>query len=318
MQSLTSRIEGWLYHPQGFWQHLLIWALSPLGWIVCFASWRSLHQPAPKASPLPVVAVGNLTAGGTGKTPLILALSRSFQKPAIILRGYGRQSRGLVVVAQNGQRLADLKTSGDEAALYATLAPEAIVIVSEDRLSGIHKAHALGAEVVFLDDAFRHRHIEKLDLLIRPTPEPINTRCLPAGPYRLPIKAYDLADRILTEGVDFTRRVQVENATEKMVLFTAIARPQRLEPFLPPLAGRVLFGDHHPFTPQEAKEALARYNATSLLVTHKDAVKLIDFGVPLSILALEVILSDSLTRSVTDYCTIKGASGYNIHPKERP
>ncbi len=315
MSSPANRIEGWLYAPRGFWQRFLLGVLTPLGWLLCAVGWRRLHPSTPPITPpLPTISVGNLTVGGTGKTPLIAALAARYAKPAIILRGYRRKSRGCQLIAHERRLCATLVQSGDEAMLYHRLLPWATVIVSADRLEAIAYAHRLGATVAFLDDAFRHRHIEKLDLLIAPTPTPENRRCLPAGPYRLPPKAYQLADRVVQEGVDFTRRCTIVNPTEKMVLMTAIARPERLEPFLPDLQGRCYFPDHHPFTHQEASEALKRHQGTSLLVTEKDAVKLESFNLPLSYLTLTLEVGENLHQMVADYTLQKGGDA-TISPK---
>ncbi len=299
-----------LYAPKGVHEHLIIALLSPLGALVCLMGRYRLSHPRDRfIPPLPVISAGNLTAGGTGKTPLIAALAERFDKPAIILRGYGRKSRGCQVVAHQKSLFLDTLKSGDEAALYARLLPGATVIVSEDRIQGIEKAHQLGATIAFLDDAFRHRHIDKLDLLLRPTPAPQNHRCLPAGPYRLPPAAEKLADLTLQEGVDFTRQVRVTNPSERMVLFTAIGRPERLDPFLPSLVGRCYFADHHPFSRKEALDALKKHHATSLLVTQKDAVKLADFDLPLSLLSLRLDVAETVHQRVADYALQKGGVG---------
>lgn len=289
--------EAALFAPQTPLQKLLVFLLSPLGLLTCFFARRDLSSKTPQDYGIAVIGVGNLIVGGTGKTPLTAALAETVNKPAIVLRGYGRESKGLQVVAHNGLKLG-VKAAGDEALTYARLLPQAIVIVSADRAEGVLKARALGAEAVFLDDGFRHRGIEKFDILIRPNPDPQNPRCLPAGPYRQPIDAYAMADYVAIEGRDFERHVSVQNPTDRMVLVTAIARPERLNPWLPPLIARYEFPDHHPFDEAEIRALFKRHGATSLLVTLKDAVKLESMGLPLSLLSLRVTVSEALQEAV--------------------
>ena len=80
-----------------------------------------------------IVGVGNLNVGGSGKTPLVTALASKYDDVAIILRGYGRNSKGLYVVKDKNTILEDVSISGDEAMIYAQKLKSAIVIVSEDR-----------------------------------------------------------------------------------------------------------------------------------------------------------------------------------------
>jgi len=87
-----------------------------------------------------IVSVGNLSVGGSGKTPLVTALALKYENVAIILRGYGRNSRGLYVISDGKSILQDVNISGDEAMIYARKVPQAIVIVSEDRKIAIKKA----------------------------------------------------------------------------------------------------------------------------------------------------------------------------------
>ncbi len=108
-----------------------------------------------------IISVGNITVGGSGKTPLVTALASKYEHAAIILRGYGRASRGLFVVKNGENILCDVSVSGDEAMIYAHKVPHAVVIVSEDRREGIIKAKELGAKIVFLDDAYSKHDIKK-------------------------------------------------------------------------------------------------------------------------------------------------------------
>jgi tetraacyldisaccharide 4'-kinase len=111
---------------------------------------------------VPVVSVGNITTGGTGKTPftmlLIDLLSPYFTKIVVVSRGYGRRSKGIKIVSDGVNILVPVEESGDEPYLIARKYPSIPVIVSERRVPGIKVAeNQFGADVVLLDDAFQHR-----------------------------------------------------------------------------------------------------------------------------------------------------------------
>ncbi|MDR2639084.1 MAG: tetraacyldisaccharide 4'-kinase [Helicobacteraceae bacterium] len=295
---VAAFIEELLFAPRTKAQKALVWLLAPLGWITARWSWRKLIAKKPIDLGIKVVSIGNLTVGGSGKTPLTANLANRFESAAIVLRGYGRKTRG-VIVADETKTIGDI---GDEALLYRLLSPKAIVIVAEDRAAGVLKAKSLGAKIVFLDDGFRHREIKKFDILIKPNPAPLNDRLLPAGCYRLPPKAYELADYIAKEGVDFIRSSAVSNPTERMVLVTAISRAKRLDPFLPSgVVAKYYFRDHAVFDFDKLREIAARHNATSLLVTRKDQVKLGGYEIALSVLELSLALSGELVAATERY-----------------
>ncbi len=238
-----------------------------------------------------IIGVGNLTVGGSGKTPLVSALALRYENVAIILRGYGRKSKGLHVVKDMKNILCDVTISGDEAMIYAKKLSHAIVIVSEDRKKGILKAKEMGAKIVFLDDAYSKHDIKKLDILINVNT--LNKSCLPSGAFREKLWA-DKEVIVVQDGIDFTRVVELKNKTEKMSLVTAIARPQRLDEFLPNVLSKNYFEDHHTFTKQELEEILLKDGSDSLLVTYKDFVKIESFGLPLSLLDLHIKIEEKL------------------------
>jgi len=265
-------------------------------------AWIRYVSSTPKDFGIPIVSVGNLTVGGSGKTPLVCALCALYNKPAIVLRGYGRASHGLVVVKDTNKILCDVSQSGDEAMLYAQTLSHAVVIVSEKRASGIEMAKSMGCEVVFLDDGYGKHSIQKLDLVIDvKTP---NTFCLPSGPYRERLwsgKNVTMVD----ENRSFVRTVQVQNETSRMVLVTAIARPQRLDPYLPEVTAKIYFEDHHFFTKEELEAILKQTGAASLLVTQKDFVKIASFNLPISLLDLTLELNPELIETVREYVHAK-------------
>ncbi len=251
---------------------------------------------------IPIISVGNLTVGGSGKTPLILSLAHDFHKPAIILRGYKRKSKGLHVISLFGKIQADLNTSGDEAMLYATSLKNALVIVSEDRIKAIKKAKELGANLIFLDDGFSKANIKKFDILIEPNPYPKNTFTIPSGAFREPLFVKKYANLILKEHIDFERKVSISNQTDNMSLVTAIANAKRLDMYLPKgVTNKHIFPDHHSFSKKELEQILHVDKVSSLLVTRKDWVKIKDFDLPLSFLELEFVVNKNIIQNINDY-----------------
>ncbi|MCK4875521.1 MAG: tetraacyldisaccharide 4'-kinase, partial [Sulfurimonas sp.] len=198
--------------------------------------------------------------------------------------------------------LEDVNISGDEAMIYAHKVPKAVVIVSEDRKDGIKKAKELGAKIIFLDDAYSKHDIKKLDILIDVNSE--NSFCLPSGPFRERLWASKEAV-IVKDGVDFKREVELKDKCDKMSLVTAIARPNRLDSFLPDVVSKNYFEDHHSFTKSELEDVLKRDGSDSLLVTYKDFVKVESFGLPLSLLDLHVEVDNKIFKIIEDYCAKK-------------
>ncbi len=245
-----------------------------------------------------IISVGNLNVGGSGKTPLVSALASHYANAAIVLRGYGRVSKGVVVVKDGTRILCDVSQSGDEAMIYATKLPNAVVIVSEDRRAGVLKAKELGCSVVFLDDGYSKHGIKKLDIVINVVSK--NSFCLPAGPFRE--RLYGEKNVLLVEEEkDFKRHVTLKDRCAKMSLLTAIARPQRLDVYLPDVMSKNYFEDHHSFSADELEEILLRDGSDSLLVTYKDFVKVASFGLPLSLLDLEVSVDETLLEKIGKY-----------------
>ncbi len=297
-QSFIFWVEEYLFHPTSFLQFFFSFLLFPLSitYSIIVLSKRLFSKKI--KPPIPVVSIGNLTIGGSGKTPFLISLAKDYKNIAIILRGYGRSSTGLHVVTKSTK----IETSGDEAMLYALSLPNAIVIVSEDRLKAINYAHELGCKAVFLDDGFSKSCIKKFDILLRPNPEPKFNFTLPSGAYREPKFLYKNADLIAEENIDFTRVVTLENTTEHMLLVTAISKPKRLDKYLPKnLVGKIHFIDHYMYTKNELKELMKKHHATSILTTEKDMVKMKEFGLPLSILSLHVEINPKIKKQVKNY-----------------
>ncbi len=154
------------------------------------------------AADIPVISIGNLSTGGTGKTPMAIWLgqllkSEFLKQPAIILRGYRRPTKGQIVVSDGKRLLATLEQTGDEAQLIASELPGAIIICDEDRVRGSAKAAELGADVILLDDAFQHLRLRRdLNILLINEFEGIPP-VLPFGKGREHHSALDDADLVI-------------------------------------------------------------------------------------------------------------------------
>ncbi len=290
-------VESYLYNPSQL-QNLLSLFLLPLSWVYCFAMYIRFLVQKEQDFGVDIVSIGNLSVGGSGKTPLTTALAKNYRDAAIILRGYGRSSRGLVVVKDAKKILCDVSVSGDEAMIYARKLQDALVIVSEDRTIAIEKAKEMGAKIIFLDDAYSKHNIKKLDILI--DVKTVNNRCLPSGAFRE--KSWNSKEvTLVRESVDFTRKSTLKDRCDKMSLITAIARPQRLDKFLPQVVSKNYFPDHHSFTKEEVQKILHQDGSESALVTYKDYVKLEQFNLPLSLLDLELSVDENIYKTIEDY-----------------
>ncbi len=296
-KKLVFWVEEYLYNPNPA-QKFISLLLLPFSWIYCFIMYLRFRSKTAYDFGIDIISIGNLNVGGSGKTPLVTALASRYEYVAIVLRGYGRKSRGLFVVSDGSKILCDVDVSGDEAMIYAHKLPKAIVIVSEDRKIGIAKAIEMGAKIIFLDDAYSKHDIKKLDILIDVKSK--NSFCLPSGAFRERLwKSKEAV--VVKEDIDFKRVVELKNKSDKMSLLTAIARPQRLDDYLSEVVSKNYFEDHHSFTKDEMLEIIQRDKASSILVTYKDFVKVEQFGLPLSLLDLHVEVDEKIFKIIDNY-----------------
>ena len=190
----------------------------------------------------PVISVGNITTGGTGKTPLVEWIARAVghtgRRVCILTRGYGRADKSERVVVSDGERiLADARTGGDEPLLLAeTLQGVAAVISDADRVHAARWAlDALGSQVFILDDGFQHLRIARdLNILTIDATNPWGGgHLLPRGRLREPLRGLARADLIVITRADqvhdiFALKQEVERLSKGRPLLLAHARTRRM------------------------------------------------------------------------------------------
>ncbi len=259
---------------------------------------------------MPVISIGNLSVGGTGKTPMVMHVVRQLREfwrsPGIAMRGYKAVPGAL----------------SDEQAEYLDRLPNVPVVANPDRAAGVKKLKdKLGADCAVLDDGFQHRLLARdLDVvLIDATRSPFDDRCLPAGWLREPVSSLSRADAIvvtradrvsearlnelvakiqsqtgkpptaiathtwdgLAVAADGTLRDVSSLAGARVLIACAIGNPdafiKQASAAGAEVVGRIIKRDHHQWAPDDAKRLLAQAEQDrpdALLVTHKDWVKL--------------------------------------------
>ncbi|GAB6074693.1 tetraacyldisaccharide 4'-kinase [Nautilia lithotrophica] len=285
---LHNFFEEMLFYPK--WYHWpLIILLLPFSLIymtvIHFKFPRKLEDLG-----IPIVSVGNIVIGGSGKTPFSIALANKFEKyrPAVVLRGYGRKSKGLVVVGEWGNIKTDVETSGDEA-MEIALKTKALVIASEDRKEGILKAKELGAGFVILDDGF-DKPFKKLNIVLDQKIK--NPFCIPAGGYRYPRLALRFADLVLEEGKNYKRIVKCPKGD---ILVSAISKPQRLLKYCK--MPHKFFPDHYHFSYDD----IETFKNKTIVTTMKDYVKLKEFNLDLKVIELNVEINKKILNQIEQY-----------------
>jgi tetraacyldisaccharide 4'-kinase len=268
----------------------------------------------------PVISVGNLTVGGSGKTPLVGEIARLLvdmgERPSILSRGYARLKPvdGVVVVSDGRQIRTDVSHAGDEPFMLARAVPGAVVVVNASRyLAGRVAEVRLGCTVHLLDDGFQHLQLVRdIDLLVAPPEDFTSVATLPFGRFREPLDSARAADALLVPGsgfssgpeclqmsarlhvttaFGFTRHVAAPQSPGPVFAFAGIAKPDAffsdLERAGWQVAGHRGFRDHHTYSTSDlaALQGAARTSGAQMLVTtEKDAVR-----VPAHALAAHVV-----------------------------
>jgi tetraacyldisaccharide 4'-kinase len=227
----------WWRRDEPAWAEAWLWPLS-----LASLAWRAggaLATPRPSRAEVPVISVGNLVAGGAGKTPVALALAERLlkrgRKPAVLSRGYGRQERGQVLVEPN----TPASLCGDEPALLKRRCPDLLVLVGPRRDLLAPEAVRRGADVLLLDDGLQHRFLARdLDIVVMDASNPLgNGRVIPRGPLREPVAAL----RRIGRGLLWLTRCDLPRAPELPALDLAGPVESAFVSRAPPLAGKAAF-----------------------------------------------------------------------------
>jgi tetraacyldisaccharide 4'-kinase len=293
------REPAFWYRPSS-WISLL---LMPLGAVYGWIAARRLQNEGFDAG-IPVLCVGNYHAGGAGKTPTVLALTKLLralgETPVVLSRGYGGRLRGPISVDPARHDAADV---GDEPLMMALTVA---VVVARDRIAGIALARSQGASVILMDDGFQNPAIAKdASLIVIDGDRGLgNGRVFPAGPLRAPLPpqlartdalvvigdgaaAKAVAAAVAARGRPvLSARLRADDVSvaslsgKRVLAFAGIGDPAR---FFRTLRGSGIevvreraFADHHPFSQSEieALTAEAKRDALTLVTTEKDMARL--------------------------------------------
>lgn len=271
--------------------------LKPLGWLYGFVGRTRAAMTVPFRAGVPVICVGNLTAGGTGKTPLAIAIGERLKakglKVAFLSRGYGAEVPGAMVVDAAEDTAAEV---GDEPLM---LAQHAMTVVSPDRPAGARLAVSRGAQVIVMDDGFQNPSLAKdLSFVVVDAAKGFGNGCLiPAGPLRERVEdGLARADAVIVMGTGHIflpvekpilrasleplpeERARLKN--KRVVAFAGIGEPKKffatVEDCGAIITSRFEYADHYAYSEDDLadlREIAARQDAM-LLTTEKDLLRL--------------------------------------------
>jgi tetraacyldisaccharide 4'-kinase len=310
--------DFWYADGASFSQRVLRAALAPVAALYGFVGGIRERFSQPFDPGIPVICVGNLTAGGTGKTPLAIALARALahRRPYLLTRGYGGRLAGPVLVDPATHSAHDV---GDEALLLASAAP---TYLSRDRRAGASAAKAAGAGLLIMDDGHQNFRLRKtISLLVVDAERGFgNGRLIPAGPLREPPqRGLARADALVLMGEAlqsttaalggfcgpvFTARLAPDRSRlpdGPLFAFAGIGRPEKFFATLTDLGcslvGTRAFPDHHPYEAVEIADLLLRARRTGarLVTTQKDLVRIAPaLAVGIACLPVAAVMSEEI------------------------
>lgn len=304
----VSVTDSW-YKPDGGWTT----ALKPLSWLFAWLAGRRKQRYLRRkrwSPPVPVVVVGNITVGGTGKTPLVTALVTALQdrgyRPGIISRGFGAKSGGEPVWVTPG---SDPVRVGDEPVMLARQLNVPLVVAADRVRAARYLLSHCDCDLIIADDGLQHYNLQRhIELLVLDGDRLLGNRlCLPAGPLREPLARMGQVDLILintssatptlpklgdvgapcpehfcfslkpSDLVSVSGTMQPAPGVGRVHGVAGIGHPERFFNTLRSLGYDVIshpFPDHHPFTPAD----ITFDDNLPVLMTAKDAVKCTAFA----------------------------------------
>ncbi len=287
-----------------FWEqrNWISTALLPVSWLYGMASRWVQSRKKPYRASVPVICVGNLTVGGTGKTPTVIALLQRLTEQGVtvhaVSRGYGGTEIGPTLVEIGKHTAAEV---GDEPLLIASYAP---IWVARDRAAGVQAAVNAGADIIVLDDGHQNASVAKdMSIIVVDAAYGFgNERVLPAGPLREMISAgMNRADAVVLIGKPatlwpetFHRKPVLRAALRprfsgisldgaRVLAFAGIGRPEKFFDTVKEQGAKIIdseaFADHQTYSRAIIDRLMARAEAQDLMIvtTEKDAVKLPEY-----------------------------------------
>ena len=235
---------------------------------------------------VPVISIGNIAFGGTGKTPMVIHLCEKLKeegyKPAVISRGYRRQSNSLVVVNDGNSIIANVKDAGDEPYLIATKLNMPVVVSNEKVQAAKYVVENFkNVNVIVMDDGFQHRKLDRtFDIVLLNGSE-----C--SKILREPKSSLERADMVLTLDKQYSisefadKNLNLATPNKDVYAFCGIAHSESFINFIKSknidIKGQSIFQDHHDYSQQSIKDlenSINESGANSIITTEKDLVKL--------------------------------------------
>lgn len=308
---MTVKTPPFWYQPS---RSLTAHALRPVSWLYQIGhSVNKALQAKPYTSTIPVICVGNAVAGGSGKTPSVIALVQLLKEqgfcktPYILSRGYGGEITNTTLVDTTKHSAKDV---GDEPLLLNEYAP---VIIGANRADSAKLAEKYGADLIIMDDGLFHHSLHKtITLLVVDRAVDFgNGLTIPAGPLREPLKnILPRVQGIICIGKAFHSDIPVVESsidpssdidtTQKYIAFAGLGRPKKFKKTLEDNGAHIVgwhpFPDHHPYTDEEitALKKEASEKGAKLITTSKDFIKInSNLNDDIEVLNIELNISDN-------------------------